>query len=211
MTKMENIGVEMPVPLTTFPEPPLPLNPPRKRWTRAECAQLASAGILDCEHLELIEGELIDKMGKHRPHVVGVAKIADWLRRVFGEDRVNSEAAIDVAPADNPVNEPEPDVIVFRSAGGAYAYSIPQPDDLALVVEVSDSTLRFDLTVKAALYARAGIMEYWVLDVNRHRLFVHRDPAPGGYGSVVIYGESEKVSPLGAPDRELLIAEIFLA
>ena len=99
----------MPVALTTLPEPPIPLIPPRKRWTRAECALLASAGILAYEHLELIEGELIDKMGKHRPHVVGLAKIADWLRGVFGQDRVNSEAAIDVAPADNPINEPEPD------------------------------------------------------------------------------------------------------
>jgi Uma2 family endonuclease len=201
----------MPIALTTLPEPPIPLIPPRKRWTRAECAQLASAGILDYEYLELIEGELIDKMGKHRPHIVGLAKIADWLRRVFGQDRVNSEAAIDVAPADNPINEPEPDVIVFQRAGGAYEYSIPQSADLTLVVEVSDSTLRFDLTVKAALYTRAGIVDYWVLDINGRRLIVHRDPTPAGYGSVVAYGESESVSPLTAPDRELLVSAIFPA
>jgi Uma2 family endonuclease len=198
----------MPVALITIPEP-IPSIPPRKRWTRTECAQLTSAGVLDYDHLELIEGELIDKMEKRRPHVVGVAKIAGWLQRAFGQDRVNSEAAIDVAPADNPINEPEPDVIVFRRAGGAYSYSIPQPDDVALVVEVSDSTLRFDLTVKAALYARAGITDYWVLDVNGRRMIVHRDPSAAGYGSVVAYGEYEKVSLLAAPDRELLVAEIF--
>jgi hypothetical protein len=100
-------------------------------------------------------GELIDKTGKRRPHVVGVERIANWLGLALGQDRVNSQAAIDVSPADNPINEPEPDVIVFQRAGGAYSYSVPQPADLALVVEVSDSTLRFDLTVKAALYARA--------------------------------------------------------
>ena len=77
------------------------------------------------------------------------------------------------------------------------------------MVEVSDSTLRFDLTVKAALYARAGIIEYWVLDINGRRLIVHRDPTPTGYRSVVAYGESEKVTPLAAPDHELLVAAIF--
>src|SRR5579864_5457232 len=103
----------MPVALNTLPEPPIPLIPPRKRWTRAECAQLASAGILDYEHLELIEGELIDKIGKHRPHVALLKRMQIWLEASFGQDRVNSEAPIDVAPADNPINEPEPDLIVF--------------------------------------------------------------------------------------------------
>jgi Uma2 family endonuclease len=199
----------MPVAITTLPEPPIPLVPPRKRWTRAECAELASSGILDYDHLELIEGELIDKMGKHRPHIVALKRMQIWLEATFGQDRVNSEASIDVAPADNPLNEPEPDAIVFRQPGGAYEYSIPQPADLVLVVEVSDSTLRFDLTVKAALYARAGIIDYWVLDVNGRRVIVHRDPTPSGYSSVVAYSESEGVSPLAAPDRELLVAEIF--
>ncbi len=199
----------MPVALTSSPEPPVPLNPPRKRWTRAECLLLQSAGILDYEHLELIEGELIDKMGKLRPHVVTVAKLVTLLSGIFGHDRVNYEAPIDVAPADNPINEPEPDIIVFRGAGGAYEYSTPQGAELALVIEVSDTTLRFDLTVKAALYARAGVAEYWVADIKGRRLIVHREPAPSGYGSIVSYAESESVSPQASPQSELLIADIF--
>lgn len=76
-------------------------------------------------------------------------------------------------------------------------------------MEISDTSLSFDLSVKAMLYARAGIPEYWVLDVNGRQLFVHRDPSPIGYGSVIAYGEAESVSPLAAPERSLLVIDIF--
>ena len=77
------------------------------------------------------------------------------------------------------------------------------------MVEVADTTLKFDLTVKAALYARAGIGEYWVLDLNGRRLIVHREPARGVYLSVVAYSESERVAPLESPQHELRIADIL--
>jgi Uma2 family endonuclease len=128
---------------------------------------------------------------------------------VFGWDRVNSAAPIDVAPEDNPTNEPEPDVIVFNLPGSGLQLTPPQPSDLALVVEVSDTTLQFDLTVKARLYARAGIVEYWVVDVTGRRLIVHRDPSPGGYHSVAAYSESEIVSPHTSPQSELLVGDIL--
>jgi Uma2 family endonuclease len=142
---------------------------------------------------------------------VALNRMQIWLEAAFGQDRVNSEASMDVAPADNPTNEPQPDLIVFVPAGAAIAFSMPQPAELALVVEISDTTLRFDLNVKANLYARAGITDYWVLDINGHRLIVHRDPTPAGYRSVVAYGESERVGPFRAPDRELVVAGIFPA
>jgi Uma2 family endonuclease len=75
----------------------------------------------------------------------------------------------------------------------------PQPHDLALVIEISDSSLAFDLTTKARLYARAGIEEYWVLDVAGRRLIAHRSPVSGNYTSVVAYGENEMIAPLAAP------------
>lgn len=78
-------------------------------------------------------------------------------------------------------------------------------------MEITDSTLRFDLTVKAGLYARAQIVEYWVADLTARRLIVHREPQPGGYRSVVAYSESERVAPLAAPQSELLVRNIFPA
>ncbi len=141
---------------------------------------LETSGIWAQQHLELIEGELISKMGKKRPHANAIAVVHAWLLRVFGENFVNQEAPIDVAPEDNPTNEPEPDLIVLSKPSREFKDN-PQPSDLRLVVEISDSTLGFDLTTKAGLYARARIVEYWVVDIPGRRVIVHRDPQEGQY------------------------------
>ena len=185
-------------------------DPPRKRWTRAECATLEASGLLDQQRLELIEGELISKMGKKRPHVDALAWMHDWLQEVFGKRFVNQEAPIDVAPEDNPTNEPEPDVIVLKRESSSFR-SNPRPGDLHLVVEVADTTLYFDLRTKAALYARAGIVEYWVLDVSGRRHIVHRDPQFGKYTTVMVYSEQEGVAPLAAPQSEFRVAQAFVS
>ena len=87
----------------------------------------------------------------------------------------------------------------------------PKPEDLLLLVEIADTTLRFDVTVKAALYARAGVIEYWVLDVVGRRLLVHRDPRAGAYADITVYDEHERVSPLAAPHASFLVADAFVS
>jgi Uma2 family endonuclease len=185
--------------------------PPRKLWTRAECERLESLGAFDQMHLELIEGELIDKtMSKNRPHVKAAAMFIGWLIQVFGARFVNTEAPIDVAPQDNPTSQPVPDALVLT---GEYVatnqLATPQPRDLALVVEISDTSLAFDLTVKARLYARARIAEYWVIDLTGRRLIVHRDPEDGNYRSIASYSESDAIAPLAAPDSAFPSRQIF--
>jgi Uma2 family endonuclease len=200
----------MPIALTEIPAPVDPSDPPRKRWTRADCAALEASGLLDQERLELVEGELISKMGKKRPHVNSFKKLQEWLVRIFGWDFVDVEAPIDVAPEDNPTNEPVPDLIVLRQ-DPSHLTSNPRAQDLRLVVEVADSSLGFDLKVKAALYARAGIVEYWVIDVTGRRLLVHRNPQSGTYMDVAAYSEHESVSPLAAPQAQFRVADAFPA
>lgn len=183
---------------------------PHKTWTRAELEVLESTGLVEGRHFELIEGELIDKMGKKRRHVSATNEVAAHLRAVFGDVFVNVEAPIDVAPGDNPRNEPEPDVIVLTRPSRDFENN-PTPIDLALAVEVSDSTLRHDMSTKAALYARAGIAEYWVLDVNGRKLHVFRNPsaADARYLAHKEVGESETVSPLAAPGSSLAITDLL--
>lgn len=183
--------------------------PPRKIWSRRECEKLDAAGLLEGSHLELIGGELIDKMGKKRPHVNATAYLLRWLAGVFDLAFVNPESSIDVAPEDNPTNEPEPDIVVLSRPSKDFRDSNPQPGDLQLVIEISDSTLTFDLRTKAALYARAGIADYWVLDVKGRRLVVHREPLGGSYQSVIAYGIDESVSPLAKPGAEFLVRDAF--
>ncbi len=199
----------MPTLVPNAPSRPTSPDPPRKRWTRAECAVLETSGIWERERLELIGGELISKMGKKRSHVNALVAVQGWLVRTFGEQFVNPEAPIDVAPQDNPSNEPEPDLVVLAKPSREYQDANPTPGDLRLVVEISDTTLAFDLTAKAELYARAGILEYWVLDVAARRLIVHREPREGLYRSVIAYAEHEAVAPLAAPQSEFRVANAF--
>src|SRR5215470_17980025 len=115
---------------------------------------------------------------------------------VFGR-RLNRETPIDVAPDDNPTNEPEPDLIVLKRDLSEFQEN-PRPGDVDLVVEIADTTLGFDRGIKARLYARAGIADYWVLDVNGRRMIVHRQPQAGRYLSVLEFNEDERVAPLAA-------------
>lgn len=187
--------------------PTLITEPPRKLWTRVEIAQIESTGVLSQQRLELVQGELINKMGKKRPHVNALVAVQAWLVQTFGEQYVNPEAPIDVAPEDNPTNEPEPDLVVLVRPSREYNTN-PRSTDLRLVVEISDSTLGFDLTAKAELYARASIVEYWVVDVVGRRIIVHRDPREGLYRSVVSYGDQETLSPLTAPATRIRFCDL---
>jgi len=201
----------MPIPLTAAPEMPPPPVPPRKRWTREQCAPLEAAGLFELERLELVDGDLISKMGKNRLHVNSFRLTQYWLIDAFGKQFVDAEAPIDVSAADNPTSEPVPDLIVLNREADTFVSGNPQPDEIRLLVEISDSTLKFDLTVKAALYARAGITEYWVLDVAGRRLYSHRNPVSGGYTSVVLYNEHESIAPLAAPESAFRPAQALPA
>ena len=199
----------MPTTRAAMPPTAVPIEPPRKLWTRDQCEQLEQAGLLDQQRLELVDGELINKMGKNRPHVNAMAMMVKWLSQFFDLELVNQEASIDVAPEDNPTNEPQPDLVVLNKPTYQLSAGNPRPQDLHLVIEVSDTSLYFDLTRKAALYARAGIVEYWVLDVTAHKLFVHREPQAGKYQSITEYTEQESVAPLAAPDAQFLVSSAF--
>lgn len=200
----------MPVAVSTPALPPA-LDPRRKRWTREEFEALAAAGLLQDQKLELIEGELISTMGKHRPHTNALILMQRWLVATFGALFVNPETPIDVAPQDNPASEPQPDLIVLGRSSLEFQTANPQASEVRLLVEISDSTLAFDLTRKAALYARAGIADYWVLDVAGRRLIVHRQPEGGRYLQVIAYAEHEAVAPLAAPASPFTPSQAFHA
>ena len=171
---------------------------PRKVWTREDAHALADSGFPNASKLELINGDLIDKMGKNRRHAIWQKLIFVWLLATFGTDYAETENPIDVSAADNRLNEPEPDLIVTVKSSREYTTN-PTPEELRLVIEVSDSTLNFDLKVKAPLYARAGISDFWVVDIQNSLVHVHRAPFQGVYTSVRKYGFSEDISPLAKP------------
>jgi Uma2 family endonuclease len=200
----------MTVALTENQLPPAsPTVPRRKKWTREEVAFFEGAELFAGSHYELIEGELIDKMGKLAPHSTCVHLMMKALISVFGLDFVYQERTVNVFPFDNPTSAPEPDIVVLRRGFRHFAQTFPDAADIALLVEVADTTLSFDLRTKADLYARAGIEDYWVADVNGRSLIVHREPIDGEYRSVIRYSESESVAPLAAPDTRFDVSAAF--
>ncbi|MBY0505201.1 MAG: Uma2 family endonuclease [Bryobacteraceae bacterium] len=176
-------------------------------WTRADCRALADTGLLPARW-ELVQGEIVSKMGTNLPHA-RISKLMDvWLSSVFPTDHILPTCSIDVAPEDNPTSEPEPDITVLNRSAGELTQN-PQPADIALLVEISDSTLDHDLGPKAQLYSRAGIVEYWVVDLKGRRLVAHRDPGPDGYTSLRTWEATESLSPLAQPAATLSLALLF--
>ena len=148
-------------------------------------------------------------MSEGGPHQVSVQFVPRWFSEIFGFDFVVHDATLDVSPEDNPTNEPRPDLSVLLRPFWEFVSVPRQSRDLLLAVEVSVSSLYFDLKTKAPLYARAGIPEYWVLDVEQRRLFVHRLPEGGAYTSITVFAEPESIAPLAAPDKEFAVADAF--
>jgi Uma2 family endonuclease len=187
--------------------------PPRtRRWTREEYYSMADAGLIPSDaHVELIEGEIITMSPRRSAHMTAVTLTGDLLRDVFGQAytiRIQGPLSI------SRYSEPEPDVAV--AAGSARDYAEHHPATALLIVEVSDTTLDYDRTTKASLYARADIQEYWVLNLIDRQLEVHRHPEPMdaqafgyGYGDIRVFDASEAVAPMAAPERPVKVADLL--
>ncbi len=182
--------------------------PHRVRWTRSQCDAIREAGVIDGRY-ELIDGEVISKMDQKPAHRLTVVLLLAWFRSVLGGLFVQTQATIEVGDADSEHNEPEPDAAVTVAPNTAYADRHPGPQDLLLVLEVSDTTLRFDRTTKAALYARAGIVEYWIVDLNGRQVMVHRQPTAAGYAEITAYGPHESVATLARPEAGVRVADLL--
>lgn len=179
-------------------------DPRRIRWTRADCDRFEREGLLAPGRYELVEGDVRKKMGQNYPHLLALNLLVGWLLSRFGSERIINQGTIDI----DAESAPEPDAAVLyaplRTLG-----RLPQAIDILLAIEVSDTTLRFDLGPKSRVYARSGIPEYWVLDIEGRRLHVHREPVGDRYGALALYDEDEQVAPLAAPEHPILVAELL--
>jgi Uma2 family endonuclease len=174
--------------------PDLTLPPfPVKRFTVDEYHRMIDAGVfVDDDRFELLEGWIIPKPTKRTPpHDVTIVLIDERLRALIPAGwRLRNQSAITTRDS-----EPEPDIAVIRGEARDYLGSHPGPADIALVIEVSDSTLAEDRTLKARLYARAGISTYWIVNVAEGQIEVHADPS--GPSSQPSYRERSVVGPEG--------------
>lgn len=180
----------------------------RLLWTRTAIRRLTASGLLDAERYELFEGELIGKI-KNRRHTITLRRVRQALLVFFAEEYLQAEAPVEVAPEDSETSAPEPDLVVLTRPDEDFLDTNPGPADIALLIEIADSTLRRDLGSKARRYAAARIREYWVVDVENRKLHVHRDPQTDGWASITVLEETQTLTPLAAPNAILLLGELF--
>lgn len=177
--------------------PPLPAEqrPEDRRWTVEEFHRAAAAGhIDDPDRLELVHGRL-NKIMQGDRHANLRARVSRRLRRVldpplFARDENPLHIAFD--------GEPIPDVMFIYQE--EYEGRHPYPADVALLIEVADTSMLYDLGEKALLYAEAGITDYWVVLVNEPLVVVHRQPTAEGYREVTRLAGADTLSPLAAPE-----------
>ncbi|MBI3636006.1 MAG: Uma2 family endonuclease [Candidatus Rokubacteria bacterium] len=187
------------------------IEPRVRHWRRVEYERLVEMGIFADERLELLDGVLVVREPQGGPHAGIVELVAHVLEGAFGDGwhaRRHSPFALDDA------SEPEPDIAII--AGSRRDRLTDHPTTAALVVEVADSSLAFDRTRKASLYARAGLAELWIVDLVNGALIVHRDPAPSAdspygaaYHTIETLRPPAAVTPLAAPTAHIPVADLL--
>jgi Uma2 family endonuclease len=172
---------------------PMAVTITKRRFTVVEYEKMAEAGILrDDERVELIEGEIIDMTPNGRGHQADFDRLNQLFSlglsqraivRVQGSVRLSKRS------------EPQPDLVLLRYREDFYANADAGPEDVLLLVEVADASLSYDRDVKLPLYARAGIPEVWLVDINRKSIDLHREPGPQGYQETFTARGDESLSP----------------
>lgn len=177
-----------------------PAEPVRHRITRAEYHAMAAAGVFDPDlDLELIDGELIEMPADGHRTIEWNAVFARWLFDSLGPDfMIIPDKSLEISPHD----EPKPDFWIFDAS---LKVSEVTGADVLLIIEIADTTLRLDLR-KADIYARGGVREYWLVDVERRRVLVHRLDN-GGYGEPAVVAAEETVAATLIPGLKLRIAD----
>jgi Uma2 family endonuclease len=177
--------------------------PRRRLFTVDEVLAMQHAGVFeDGEDFELIEGELILMQSKNNPHELYKNNLAQMFYRLLPKE---ATAWVEPTLYLPPYNAPDPDIMVFPRG---VSINDLKPEQVFLVVEVAETTLRTDLGVKAALYARFRLREYWVVDASAPRILVHRSPGADGWGEVREVGRDETVSPLAFPQIVVCLADL---
>ena len=179
-----------------------------RRFTVDEYHRMVDAGILrEDDRVELIYGVIREMSPKNRPHIVAATRVFRLFDRgLAGRAGVYIEAPLRFVKLDS---EPEPDIVVSEDPDvESYGKVSFRP---LLVIEVSDSSLRYDLNLKSELYAKGEIPEYWVVDLPNRALVVFRDPGDGAYQTRTLHEPGSRIAPVSWPDFEIDVESLFPA
>lgn len=177
------------------------------RFTVTEYEKMAEAGILrQDQRIELIEGEIVDMSPIGKGHMARVDRLNElFMRGVLGRAIVRIQGSVRLGEH----LEPQPDLVLLRYRADFYADVDAGSEDVLLIVEVADTSLPYDRDVKAPLYARAGVPEFWLLDLNGESVRVHRQPRPQGYREQFDVRGAEPLSPQAFPELVLTPGQVL--
>jgi Uma2 family endonuclease len=186
----------------------MPVAVSKRRFTADDYCRMAEVGILSPrDRVELVDGEVVTMSPIGPRHGAAVARATRALvtqARDAAIVRVQSPVRLDF------YTQPEPDVVLARPRADFYATAHPGAADVLLIVEVAEWSIDYDLEVKAPLYARNGVPEYWVVDLNENRVLCHSEPADGAYRKVRTCGRGEPLAPLLLPACVIRSDELIL-
>lgn len=181
--------------------------PTRTRITADRYQKMVTTGVLTkYDRIELIEGEMLDMAPIGAKHSAITAR----LHELFVLAVSRSATIVGGGPVNlGEFSEPQPDLMLLKRRTDFYSGRIPVAADVLLLIEVSDSTLTFDQGVKLSLYARHGVAEYWVVDVESQRVVIYREPTAKGYVRKLEFTAAETVSSQAFPDVKIVVREIL--
>lgn len=175
-------------------------------WTREEYEQLVEAGAFDEWKIELVEGVLYDMTPQTSWHAGLATKISTVLKKIDpGNHLVREHSPLSVGGD----SVPEPDVAVVPDDPKGDFYTSVHPTSAVLVVEIADSSLRYDREVKARAYSLGGVPEYWIVNLLSSQLEVYRDPSGNRYTNASVLTASDTISPLFAPEVSISVARLL--
>ncbi len=158
----------------------------KHRFTVDDLYLMVDHGILPVEQrIELINGEIIDMSPINLPHASSVTKLDRFFNRCLSQDKYIIRVQNPILLSDHSL--PEPDLVVAYYRDALLEHEHPQPQDTAILIEVADSSYRYDRNVKAPLYAREGIAVYWIVNLNERQVEIYTHPGEDEYTQVQIY------------------------
>ena len=179
----------------------------KRRFTADEYQRMGEAGIFSEEdRIELIDGEILTMSPIGAPHAGAVNRAARALAQASGSRAI---VAVQNPIRLNAFSEPQPDLVLLRPRHDFYSSSHPRPTDILLVIEIADATLRYDRDLKAPLYARNGIVEYWLVDLVGDVVTCYSRPEDGEYLDATMYVRGQVLSPASLPGRGILVTDLL--
>lgn len=174
------------------------------KWTTFDYHEMIKSGILSDRHCELIDGDVVEMSPELPQHYNTVKRSVSYLEKILnGKADIRFNGPITLSNS-----EPEPDIAIVKLPESNYDQHHPYADDIFWLIEVANTSLTKDLSIKKKIYAKAEIAEYWILNLQNQELIVFREPEKGDYLSEITW-QQPIITPLAFPEISINISYLL--